>query len=106
MVALPRDIFTDEHELYREQFRRFAEAEIAPRIDQWNREGKSDRDTWRRVGGQGFLGAAAPEAYGGGGGYVQSEGACTVIMPKAPLLPREGPTTVGLPFPDLGWRVG
>lgn len=68
MVALPRDLFTDEHELYREQFRRFAETEIAPRIDQWNREGKSDRDTWRRVGGQGFLGAAAPEAYGGGGG--------------------------------------
>jgi len=68
MAALPRDIFTDEHELYREQFRRFAEAEIAPRIEQWNREGKSDRDTWRRAGGQGFLGAAAPEAYGGGGG--------------------------------------
>ena len=52
MVALPRDIFTDEHELYREQFRRFAETEIAPRIDQWPSWGASQgRDgMWRGAG--------------------------------------------------------
>jgi len=67
VTALPREIFDDEHELFREQFRRFAEAEIAPRVEKWNRDGKTDRESWRRVGEQGFLGAAAPEEYGGSG---------------------------------------
>jgi acyl-CoA dehydrogenase len=62
-----RDIFSDEHELFRAQFRRFAEAEIAPQIEKWNRDGKTDRKTWRRVGEEGFLGANAPEEYGGAG---------------------------------------
>ena len=32
-----RDIFSEEHELFREQFRRFAEAEIAPKIAELER---------------------------------------------------------------------
>jgi acyl-CoA dehydrogenase len=63
-----RDIFSEEHELFRQQFRRFAEAEIAPQVEKWNREGTSDRATWRRAGAEGFLGAAAPVEYGGAGG--------------------------------------
>jgi acyl-CoA dehydrogenase len=63
-----REIFSEEHEIFREQFRRFAEAEIAPRIPAWNAEGMSDHETWKRCGAQGFLGAAQPEAWGGGGG--------------------------------------
>jgi acyl-CoA dehydrogenase len=65
---LRRDLYSEEHELFRAQFRRFAEAEIAPRIERWNREGSTDKETWRRAGAEGFLGAAAPEAYGGAGG--------------------------------------
>ncbi len=64
---MQREIFSDEHDLFRAQFRRFAEAEIAPRVEKWNREGKTDCETWRRVGEEGFLGANAPEAYGGAG---------------------------------------
>jgi acyl-CoA dehydrogenase len=63
-----RDIFSSEHELFREQFRRFAEREIEPRIPEWNARGMSDRATWRRAGEEGFLGAAAPEEFGGAGG--------------------------------------
>jgi acyl-CoA dehydrogenase len=63
-----RDIFTPEHEMFRAQFRRFAEREIEPQIERWNRERTTDRDTWRRMGEEGFLGPAMPEAYGGGGG--------------------------------------
>jgi acyl-CoA dehydrogenase len=63
-----RDVFGDEHELFREQFRRFAEKEIEPRIADWNARGTSDRETWRRAGEEGFLGAAAPVEYGGAGG--------------------------------------
>jgi len=63
-----RDIFSQEHELFRTQFRRFAEKEIEPKIAGWNARGMSDRETWRRCGEEGFLGANQPEAYGGAGG--------------------------------------
>ena len=63
-----RDIFTEDHELFRAQFRRFADKEIEPRLAEWNRRGITDRATWRRLGEEGFLGPAMPEAYGGGGG--------------------------------------
>ncbi len=65
---MKRDVFTDEHELFREQFKRFAKNEIEPKIAGWNEKGMSDRETWRRMGEEGFLGANAPEQYGGAGG--------------------------------------
>src|SRR5262249_24956688 len=66
--AMRRDIFTQEHEMFRDQLRRFAEREIEPKIAGWNRSGITDREAWRRLGEEGFLGPALPEAYGGGGG--------------------------------------
>jgi acyl-CoA dehydrogenase len=63
-----RDIFTEDHDLFRQQFRRFAEAEILPKIEAWNARGMSDRETWRRAGAEGFLGANQPTEYGGAGG--------------------------------------
>lgn len=60
-----RDIFLEEHDLFRDQFRRFAKEEIAPKIDAWNEAGHPDRDTWRAMGEAGFLGADMPEEYGG-----------------------------------------
>jgi acyl-CoA dehydrogenase len=63
-----RDVFGEDHELFREQFRRFAAKEIEPRIEEWNARGMPDRAVWRRMGEQGFLGANQPEAYGGAGG--------------------------------------
>jgi acyl-CoA dehydrogenase len=62
-----RDIFTEEHEHFRSEFRRFAEAEIAPHVEEWNEKGISDRAAWRKMGEGGFLGANQPEEYGGAG---------------------------------------
>ncbi len=62
-----RDIFGEEHELFRAQLRRFVEAEVVPRIAGWNANGICDRETWRRMGEAGFLGVNAPEEYGGAG---------------------------------------
>jgi len=62
-----REIFSEEHEHFRSEFRRFAEAEIAPKVEEWNRAGISDRATWRKMGEAGYLGANQPEEYGGGG---------------------------------------
>jgi acyl-CoA dehydrogenase len=63
-----RSVFGEEHALFRAAFRRFAETEIAPKIADWNARGISDKATWRAMGQAGFLGAAMPERWGGGGG--------------------------------------
>jgi len=62
-----RELFSEEHEMFRTQVRRFVETEIVPRVPIWNREGRSDRATWRKMGEAGFLGANAPAEYGGAG---------------------------------------
>jgi acyl-CoA dehydrogenase len=53
--------------MFREQVRRFVEAEVAPKVEEWNRVGMSDKTTWRKMGEAGFLGANAPVEYGGAG---------------------------------------
>jgi acyl-CoA dehydrogenase len=63
-----RDVFTEDHEIFRAQFRKFAEREIEPRVAEWNRRGSTDRETWRKMGEAGFLGPCMPEEYGGAGG--------------------------------------
>ena len=62
-----REIFSDEHEIFREQFKRFVASEVEPRIAGWNKNGISDRESWKRCGSEGYLGANAPEEYGGAG---------------------------------------
>lgn len=62
-----RTIFSDEHDLFRSEFRRFAEAEIVPHMEAWNDAGISDRAAWKKMGEAGFLGANQPEEYGGAG---------------------------------------
>jgi len=64
---MKRDIFTAEHDLFREQFRKFAARTIAPRVAAWNEAGMSDRETWRALGAAGYLGANQPAEYGGAG---------------------------------------
>ena len=54
-MMMRRDVFTEEHELFREQFRKFAAKEIEPKIAKWNRDGITDRETWQRMGQAGFL---------------------------------------------------
>ncbi len=65
---MKRTIFSDEHELFRSEFRRFAETELLPHAEAWNEAGVSDRSAWRKMGEAGFLGANQPEEYGGAGG--------------------------------------
>src|SRR6202521_6224434 len=62
-----RDIFSEEHEMFRSQVRRFVESELVPKIEGWNRAGMSDRESWLKMGAAGFLGANAPAEYGGAG---------------------------------------
>ncbi len=62
-----RDVFSEEHELFRQQVRRFVDKEIVPKVEHWNARGTSDRESWKRAGAEGFLGVCAPVEYGGAG---------------------------------------
>jgi acyl-CoA dehydrogenase len=65
---MKREIFSEEHELFREQVRRFVDKEVAPEVAGWNERGMVDRAIWKRLGEEGLLGANAPVEYGGSGG--------------------------------------
>ena len=54
-----------EHELLRNQVRRFVEEEIKPRADAWERDGFVPRAVLRRMGELGFFGIRYPAEYGG-----------------------------------------
>src|SRR5688572_24086271 len=64
---MERTLFDDEHELFRESFRRFVADEITPNMDRWEAEGIADRSLFANAGKHGFLGMAIPEEHGGGG---------------------------------------
>ncbi|MBV8348829.1 MAG: acyl-CoA dehydrogenase family protein [Mycolicibacterium sp.] len=67
---------TPERDQLRKTVRAFAEREVLPHIDEWERVGELPRDLHRRAGEVGLLGAGLPEAAGGGGG----DGADSVII--------------------------
>ena len=62
-----RHLFDDEHEAFRDSFRRFLEKEVVPHHERWERDGIVPREVFAAAGANGFLGMAVPEEYGGGG---------------------------------------
>ena len=64
---MKRNIFEDEHEMFREAVRRFVANEIVPFHEQWEHDGQVDREIWTKAGALGFLCMDAPEKYGGSG---------------------------------------
>lgn len=62
---MERNIFTDEHQMFRDSVRRFIEKEIAPYHEQWEKEGIVPRELWLKTGEMGFLAMDVPEEYGG-----------------------------------------
>ncbi len=65
MIA--RTLFSEEHEAFRDSYRRFAEREIAPHHEAWEEQGFVDPAVWRKAGENGFLCMTMPEEYGGAG---------------------------------------
>ncbi|MEW1654596.1 acyl-CoA dehydrogenase family protein [Streptomyces sp. NPDC093707] len=64
---MKRQIFTEDHDAFRETVRTFLAKEVTPHYEQWEKDGIVSRDAWRAAGRQGLLGLAVPEEYGGGG---------------------------------------
>ena len=67
---------TPERDALRKTVRAFAEREILPHVDEWERSGELPRSLHEAAGAAGLLGAQAPESVGGGGG----DGADAVIV--------------------------
>ncbi|OEU91840.1 acyl-CoA dehydrogenase [Streptomyces abyssalis] len=64
---MKRQIFTEDHEAFRQTVRTFLAKEVEPHYEQWEKDGIVSRDAWLSAGRQGLLGLAVPEEYGGGG---------------------------------------
>jgi acyl-CoA dehydrogenase len=64
---MKRTLFNSDHEMFRDQFRKFVERELVPHYDQWEKEGSVPRDLWNKAGAQGFVCPWLPEEYGGVG---------------------------------------
>jgi len=62
---ITRTLFSPDHEAFRDSFRRFMQAEIAPHHAQWEAQGYVDKTVWRKAGELGFLCMSLPEAFGG-----------------------------------------
>ena len=59
--------FREEHEQFRKTVRQFAEKELAPYVDEWERAEIFPNEVFKRAGELGILGAHYPEAVGGAG---------------------------------------
>ncbi|MEV6547298.1 acyl-CoA dehydrogenase family protein [Streptomyces sp. NPDC051597] len=64
---MKRQIFTAEHDAFRETVRTFLAKEVLPHYEQWEKDGIVSREAWLAAGRQGLLGLAVDEEYGGGG---------------------------------------
>lgn len=60
-----RRLYEEEHEIFRQTVRRWAETEVFPHGEQWRAEGMVSREVWRSAGAQGFLCMYADEKHGG-----------------------------------------
>jgi alkylation response protein AidB-like acyl-CoA dehydrogenase len=62
-----RRLFEPEHELFREQARRFFGEQVQPNAARWREQGYVDRDAFRAAGQHGYLLMWADQQYGGAG---------------------------------------
>ena len=62
-----RDLFTEDHEAFRELARDFVDKEVVPHYPEWEKGGRMPREVFKQMGELGMLAMAIPEEYGGGG---------------------------------------
>ena len=64
---MKRRIFSEEHNIFRDAFRKFLEKEVVPYHEQWEKDGIVPREIYKKAGDQGFLCTWLPEELGGSG---------------------------------------
>ena len=75
----------DELAIVGDQVARFLDREFVPLAEQWDRDGKIDRDAWLKAGEAGILCAGIPAEYGGGGGTRAHEAVIAQEVTRAGL---------------------
>ena len=64
---MDRQIFTEDHDMFRDSVRSFLQNEIGPHSERWREQGIVDREAYEKAGEQGLLLMWADEQYGGAG---------------------------------------
>ena len=59
--------YTEDHDIFREQARKFWKNIDPQRVRQWDLDHKTDREIWKEAGAAGLLCIDTPEEYGGVG---------------------------------------
>ena len=62
---MSRNIFEEEHEIFRDSVRNFMQKEIRPNSDRWHDQGIVDREAFLKAGEMGLLLMWADEQFGG-----------------------------------------
>jgi acyl-CoA dehydrogenase len=62
-----RDLFTEDHESFRQLARDFIEKDVVPHYPEWEKARRMPREVFKQMGALGMLGMAIPEEYGGAG---------------------------------------
>jgi len=61
-------IFQEEHEIFRDTFKKFLAREVIPYLEEWEELGIVPKAAWKKMGENGFLCPWLEEEYGGAGG--------------------------------------
>ncbi|MBN2569311.1 MAG: acyl-CoA dehydrogenase family protein [Deltaproteobacteria bacterium] len=70
---MSRELFSEEHVIFRDAFGKFLDKEAAPYFEQCEEDGIMPRELWEKMGENGFLCPWVEEKYGGlGAGYEYS----------------------------------
>ncbi|MCH2250787.1 MAG: acyl-CoA dehydrogenase family protein [Cognatishimia sp.] len=64
-MMIPRNLYEEEHEIFRNSVVKWCEEHIAPHAKQWLADGQVSKEVWKAAGEAGFLAMYADEAYGG-----------------------------------------
>ncbi|MBN1615167.1 MAG: acyl-CoA dehydrogenase family protein [Deltaproteobacteria bacterium] len=62
---MERGFLTEEHIIFRDNFRKFIAQEITPHTEEWEENRQVSRDVWLKMGEQGYLCPWLDEKYGG-----------------------------------------
>ena len=60
-----RSFYSEDHDLFRDQVRRFFDRELTPHLERWEEQGEIDRAFWRKAGEAGLLCPNVSPDYGG-----------------------------------------
>lgn len=91
LPRLHRHAWMDESiDAFRDQLRRYIQAEMAPHAEAWRRQGFIPRAVWRGFGALGFLLPELDERYGGSGASIAYQLVAQDELARAELPPGTG----------------